>query len=240
MSNWRLIKNVWCNWPTFPSHLIEMIGGSYLGASPHISYRKILNKLASQNIAVHAWSYIPGFDHQCIANNAWRDFRYCRKKLEHRISAKPITIRLGHSLGSKLHLLAPDGGRNSNGFISMSFNNYNAYKSIPILKELAPKFNINKEFSPSPKQTLRIISENFYQPNNLIISFIDDQLDQSSLLLQVLKSRVNDSSEIKLLKGDHLTPTSTGISKKLLGESAINKHRTKNLESLINTISAWL
>ena len=122
MISFRRIGKTWCNWPNKPVGLIEMIGGTYLATSPHISYRRLLEGLVMQNLAIHAWSYIPGFDHQSQATKAWQSFRYCRNKLEKRIGNIPNVIRLGHSLGSKLHFLAPDGGRNSQGLISLSFN----------------------------------------------------------------------------------------------------------------------
>ena len=109
MTNWRKIDQTWCSWPSKPTALIEMIGGSYLAATPNISYKTLLNSLSQKNIAIHAWSYIPSLDHQAQANEAWKDLRKCRLKLESRIgniSYEPI--RLGHSLGCKLHLIAPD------------------------------------------------------------------------------------------------------------------------------------
>ena len=78
MPNWRKIDQTWCSWPSKPVALIEMIGGSYLAATPNISYKRLLNALAKSNIAVHAWSYIPGLDHQFHANQAWKDFRLCK------------------------------------------------------------------------------------------------------------------------------------------------------------------
>ena len=126
MVKWRKIEKTWCSWPSKPSALIEMIGGSYLAATPNISYKTLLNCLSQRNIAIHAWSYIPSLDHQAQANEAWKDLRDCRLKLEARIgkiSYEPI--RIGHSLGCKLHLIAPDGGRKSKLFIGISFNNFN-------------------------------------------------------------------------------------------------------------------
>ena len=64
MTYWRNINSVWCVWPSRPSILVEMIGGSYLASTPHISYRNLLECLSNQNIAIHAWSYLPGLDHQ--------------------------------------------------------------------------------------------------------------------------------------------------------------------------------
>ena len=158
MARWRQFDKVWCNWPSRPKGLIEMIGGSYLAASPNISYKKLLHSLAKKNFAIHTWSYIPGFDHQSQANEAWKDLRKCRLKLESRIvNISYKTIRIGHSLGCKLHLIAPDGGRNCNGLVAISFNNFKADKSIPMLRKMSKRLNFQTEFSPSPIETLNLI-----------------------------------------------------------------------------------
>ena len=94
MMRWRLIEKVWCSWPSRPNGLVEVIGGSYLAATPHLTYRRLFEGLIEHNIAIHAWSYIPGFDHQIQANNAWKNLRYCRKKLEDRVGDIPKVIRL--------------------------------------------------------------------------------------------------------------------------------------------------
>ena len=68
--------------------LVEFIGGSYLAAAPQLSYRRLLEALAQRGWRVLVWSYVPGFDHQAQANEAWRAFR----------NAGPTSLRLGHSL----------------------------------------------------------------------------------------------------------------------------------------------
>ena len=239
MTRWRQIGQTWCKWPAQPVGLIEMIGGSYLAASPQISYRRLLDDLAKRNLAVHAWSYIPGLDHQAQANHAWRSMRSCKKSLESRI-AKPLKIiRLGHSLGCKLHLLAPDGGRNSKGLITMSFNNFGANKSIPLLGKLAPRLGFYSEFSPSPEETLRLIRERYLQQKNLLISFEEDQLDQTPLLFNCLQTRQCDDSEQLHLNGDHLTPASAGFRHEVLGQWADDKIKRESLNRVVDEIYKW-
>ena len=239
MYRWRRVEKIWCNWPSNPIGIIEMIGGSYLAASPQLSYKSLLEGLAKTGFAIHTWSYLPGFDHQAQANEAWIDFRNCKKKLEERISCELKVYRIGHSLGCKLHLLAPDGGRNSHSLINLSFNNYHANRSIPMIGKLASKLKLQTEFSPSPKETIRLIEEKYRQPNNLIIKFNKDQLDQSEILINCLKKRYEDSTEKLVLKGDHLTPASTGIRHNLLGDWAVDKSKEKSLDSLIQEIFVY-
>ncbi len=237
MNRWRQIEQTWCNWPSRPRGLVEMIGGSYLATNPQISYRRLLEGLSEHNLAIHAWGYVPGFDHQSQANEAWKSFRRCRERLETRVGLLPPSLRLGHSLGCKLHLLAPDGGRKSKALVALSFNNFAAIKSVPMLAKLAPKLGIQTEFSPSPYETLRLIQEHYIQPKNLLISFTKDKLDQSSDLICCLQRRKEDKTQRLQLDGDHLTPASAGLRQHFLGEWAYEDSKTEGLRKVIDAIN---
>ena len=190
---------------------LEFIGGSYLAASPQLSYRRLLEALASL---------------------AWRRFRQLR-------GAEEAVLRLGHSLGCKLHLLAPDGGRGSSALVALSFNNFSAERSIPLLAELGQQFNFRSEFSPSPEQTLTQVALTYRQPRNLLVRFNRDQIDQSKRLLGVLQARPDDASELQELPGDHLAPASAGLRQNLLGKWADDPARQQALERIARTIDAW-
>ena len=58
MANWRQLGSIWQLRPAEPAGLVEFIGGSYLAATPQISYRRLLEELAADGLAVHAWSYV--------------------------------------------------------------------------------------------------------------------------------------------------------------------------------------
>ena len=106
MANWRQLGAIWQLRPAEPTGLIEFIGGSYLAATPQLSYRRLLEGLVARDVAVHAWSYVPGFDHQSQARQAWSDLRTARRHLEERSGRLPPPLRLGHSLGclSLIHI----------------------------------------------------------------------------------------------------------------------------------------
>ena len=70
---------------------------------------EFIESLINKNYAVHAYQYTPQFDHQQLAIKTWKDFKNCRISLSKRIGASIPTIRIGHSLGYKLHLISPDG-----------------------------------------------------------------------------------------------------------------------------------
>ena len=239
MRTFRPIGDVSCQWPSRPIGLIEIIGGSYISIKPEITYKKLISGLIQRNFAIHSWSYIPNFDHQIQANQAWKEFRLSRQNLENRVGTKLKSIRLGHSLGCKLHLLAPDGGINSNGLVAISFNNFKADKSIPFLREMSEKLNFQTEFSPSPIETLNLVSENYEQINNLLISFKNDKLDQSNLLLKSLRGRDYDKSQIIRIDGNHLTPVSLGMREKLLKSNFESSLKYKKIDYIIDQITNW-
>jgi len=228
---WRQRGSLWCLDPPGADGLVECIGGSYLAATPQLSYRRLLEALARQGLAIQAWSYVPGFDHQAQANEAWKAFRAARSGL-------PV-LRLGHSLGCKLHLLAPDNGRGCSGLAALSFNNFSAERSVPLLADLGPRLGISSEFSPSPEQTLALVARDYRQPRNLLVRFQRDGIDQSQRLLAVLQQRPGDRSSLVELPGDHLTPASAGLRQNLLGSWADDPSRQRQIERLVERIVGW-
>lgn len=222
--------------PGPPVGLVEFIGGTVLAASPQFSYRRLLEAFGRRGWQVRAWSYVPGFDHQAQANEAWRAFRAARRESREGETPPASVLRIGHSLGCKLHLLAPDGGRRSDGFAALSFNNYSASRSVPLLAEMGQQLGFRSEFSPSPQETLRLVAATWYQTRNLLVRFRRDDLDQSRRLLAVLQGRDGDASELLDLPGDHLTPASAGLRRYLLGNWADDPARTRQIEDVAESI----
>ena len=234
MARWRQLGELWLLEPSGACNgTLQFIGGSYLAATPQLSYRRLLESLARRHWRILAWSYVPGFDHQAQANAAWRQFR-----LQRQCTAGPL-LRLGHSLGCKLHLLAPDGGRACDGLVALSFNNFSAERSVPLLAELGQQFQFRSEFSPSPEQTLELVGRSYGQPRNLLVRFNRDELDQSARLLGALRQRPQDRSQLLELPGDHLTPASAGLRRQLLGNWADDPSRQRAVEQLAEAIGHW-
>jgi hypothetical protein len=232
--SWRQRGSLWMLEPRGQAAkgVIQFIGGSYLAATPQLSYRRLLEALARQGLEIQAWSYVPGFDHQAQANEAWRLFRTTRPE-------SLAALRLGHSLGCKLHLLAPDNGRGCSGLAALSFNNFSAERSVPLLAELGPRLGIQSEFSPSPSETLRLVGANYRQPRNLLVRFNRDGIDQSRRLQAVLQERPSDHTQLLELPGDHLTPASAGLRQNLLGSWADDPSRQRQIDALAETICRW-
>ena len=234
MARWRQLGELWLLEPSGACKgTLQFIGGSYLAATPQLSYRRLLESLARRHWRILAWSYVPGFDHQAQANAAWRQFR-----LQRQSTAGPL-LRLGHSLGCKLHLLAPDWGRACDGLVALSFNNFSAERSVPLLAELGQQFQFRSEFSPSPEQTLELVGRSYGQPRNLLVRFNRDELDQSARLLGALRQRPHDRSQLLELPGDHLTPASAGLRRQLLGNWADDPSRQRAVDQLAEAIGHW-
>ena len=228
--------NIYCFWPANPKKIIEFIGGSYLASNPDITYKRFIESLIRKNYAVHAFKYIPQFDHQELSIKAWKDFKICKEILSKRLNRNLSTLRIGHSLGCKLHLIAPDGGRNCERFISISFNNFSASKSIPFLKKISKNLDFNTEFSPSPQKTFNIIEKTYIQNNNLLIKFDSDNLDQTESLLSCLKKRVNDNSNGIMMKGNHTLIASAGLRENYIGEWADDNFKKKAITKISTII----
>ena len=240
MTLWRQRGDIWQLEAGRPSRgTVEFIGGSYLAATPQLSYRRLLEALAARGWRIRAWTYVPGFDHQDQANTAWRRFRQLRDADDEGGDSSGLMLRLGHSLGCKLHLLAPDGGRGGAGLVALSFNNFSAERSIPLLAELGQQFNFRSEFSPSPEETLQQVARTYLQPRNLLVRFNRDQIDQSQRLLGVLQGRTGDASRLKEFPGDHLAPASAGLRQSLLGKWADDPSKKRSLDGIAAAVDAW-
>ena len=229
----------YCYWPSNPKSIVEFIGGSYLATKPDITYKRFIQTLIKNNHAVHAYKYLPQFDHQELSKNAWKDFRSCKNSLFTRINKIIPTIRIGHSLGCKLHLISPDGGRNCEKFISISFNNFGANKSIPFLKNISKGLEFESEFSPSPNKTLTIIEKTYIQNNNLLIKFESDKLDQTESLLSCLRIRDKDNSKGVLLQGNHTLIASAGLREEYLGKWADDSLKRKTIIKICDLIDSF-
>jgi hypothetical protein len=232
---WRQRGELWICDGSPGGPRLEFIGGNGLGTSPQLSYRRLLEALARRGWTLVCWPYLPGFDHQLLAAQACRSFRRDRERSG---ASAAATLRLGHSLGCKLQLLAPDGGRGCRATALMSFNNYGAERSVPLLAELGPRLGVRSEFSPSPARTLACVREGHGPPQNLLLRFRDDGIDQSAELLAALATRPHDASVLEELPGDHLAPASAGLRQQWLG-GAGDGGRQRQIETIAATIDGW-
>lgn len=216
---WQEVTGNWFLLPSHPRGLIHFLGGAFVAAAPHLTYRWLLESLYQEGYGVIATPFINTFDHGAIAKETLITFeqglRFLYKRYPH-LEGLPI-YGLGHSMGCKVHLLiGSEHGIVRAGNIFISFNNYPARKSIPLLEQImaiAPDFQLDSrlEFTPSPTQTLALIEHHYPTAYNLLIKFRSDNIDQTRPLSDVLIRRFPETTSVRLLKGSHTTPIAQDI-----------------------------
>lgn len=220
---WQEVSGNWFLVPERPRAVIHFLGGAFVAAAPHLTYRWLLEALYAEGFVVIATPFVNTFDHRAIAQEVLVTFQqglaFLRKQRPE-LADLPI-YGLGHSMGCKVHLLIGAMHEVDRvGNILISFNNYPARKSIPLLeqalqqaKQLAPTLQLETrlEFVPSPEETLALIREQYQTSYNLLIKFRSDTLDQTRPLSDVLVQRFPKTTTIRIIKGSHTTPIAQDV-----------------------------
>lgn len=214
--DWREVAGNWLWIPPNPKAIIHFLGGAFVGAAPHLTYRWLLEQLGRQGYAIVATPFVNTFDHRAIAKEVLTTFDqgmyYLRSQVLVSDPYLPI-YGLGHSMGCKIHLLMNSLWElERDGNILMAFNNYPARRSIPLLEQAAqfnPIFNV--EFSPSPEATLDLIADTYHVRRNLLVKFRSDNIDQTRSLSHVLVPKFPELTTIRILKGNHNTPAAQDV-----------------------------
>ncbi len=248
---WREVAGNWLWIPRRPIAIIHFLGGAFVATAPHITYRLLLEALGQRGYAIVATPFINTFDHGAIAKEVMITFEQALYYLESRVLSRRLPIYgLGHSMGCKVHLLINsllDAERAGN--ILMSFNNYSAQRSIPLLEQfLSVSPGLKLEFTPSPEETLRLVRDRYPIPRNLLIKFRRDDIDQTRPLSEVLVRRFPNLTRVEILPGTHTTPLAQDIpwqpganfsALDALGQF-VNQEFTRDLKRLQTIIALWL
>ncbi|EDX84294.1 conserved hypothetical protein [Synechococcus sp. PCC 7335] len=220
---WQEVSGNWFLVPKQPKAIVHFLGGAFVAAAPHLTYRWLLEALYQEGYAVIATPFVNTFDHGAIASETLTTFNqgmvFLRKQRPE-LQDLPI-YGLGHSMGCKVHLLIGSMLLASDqtprvGNIFISFNNYPARKSIPLLEQftqLVPDFQLDTrlEFVPSPEQTLELINTHYSTPYNLLLKFRNDTIDQTRPLSDVLIKRFPTTTTVRILRGSHTTPIAQDV-----------------------------
>lgn len=221
--DWLEIAGNWVLIPRKPLGIIHFLGGAFVATLPHLTYRRLLEFLAQQGYVVIATPFVNTFEHTAIAENVLWQFDRTLYALEDRyMSARNLPVYgMGHSMGCKLHLLIGSLYEvKRSGNILISFNNFAAKDSIPMMDQVAqmmtqfaPKMNpmTAPEFTPSPEATNQIVRDRYEVSNNLLVKFSNDTLDQTRPLSVILDDRFPGRTEIAKLKGNHMTPVAQDL-----------------------------
>jgi hypothetical protein len=211
---WQEISGNWVLIPQRPSAIIHFLGGALVATAPQLTYRWLLEELAKKGYLIVATPFVNTLDHIEIARDVLNKFENTLDRLYNtktlRKSYFPV-YGVGHSMGSKLHLLIGSLFEVERaGNILISFNNYPARDAIPMVEQLSSIMSI--EFTPSPQETNRLIADNYQIRRNLLVKFADDNLDQSMLLANILEPRFPGMIALKKMTGNHQTPLGQDVS----------------------------
>jgi hypothetical protein len=145
IGNWEEVHGNWILSPPLsdepPRALLHFLGGAMVGASPHITYRYMLERLAEKGFLVVATPYQLSFDHLATCDDVITRFELMAPTIARQYGALPV-VGIGHSCGALLQLLItclfPDTPRAANAL--MSFNNKPVTEAIPFFEEVFAPF----------------------------------------------------------------------------------------------------
>lgn len=131
----------------YPLGVIHFIGGLGVGTVPRGAYGPFLEALGQAGFVVLATPIrINEFNHQELACDVAREFRLTYREVEalygRTVLERTPVFGVGHSLGAKLHGIincfsdVTDVARRRKANVLISFNNFAASKSIPMLPKL--------------------------------------------------------------------------------------------------------
>ncbi|HEY9627641.1 MAG TPA: DUF1350 family protein [Coleofasciculaceae cyanobacterium] len=233
---WQEIYGNWVMVPARPKAIIHFLGGAFVATAPQVTYRSLLEHFARQGYVIVATPFVNTLDHTAIAQRVYRLSNLALAHLQDEVletRSMPI-YGVGHSMGCKLHLLMGSlFAVERAGNILISFNNYPAKRSIPLLEQVSqfssytaqfaaqfasqlaaqlgsssqfamPAFDV--EFTPSPEETNELIAKQYQVRRNLLVKFTQDDIDQTRSLSEALDYRFPEMTSIKILKGTHITP----------------------------------
>lgn len=212
--DWQEISGNWVLMPSQPIGILHFLGGAFLATAPHLTYRRLLERLGLQGYLIIATPFINTFDHQAIAESVLRNFNRAIDRLyDTQLRRRSLPIYgIGHSMGCKLHLLIGSSfpvERAGNALIA--FNNYSAREAVPLMEQfsafMAPfAADLPMEFTPSPAETHRLVADRYQVRRNLLVKFSNDTIDQTPTMAKVLQARFPSMVSYQTLPGNHLTP----------------------------------
>ncbi|NJN48735.1 MAG: DUF1350 family protein [Alkalinema sp. RL_2_19] len=258
--NWQEIFGNWVLMPSRPIGLIHFLGGAFVAAAPHLTYRRLLEFLGAQGYIIVATPFVNTFNHEEIAENVLWSFNRALQVIHDRHNLSPALpiYGMGHSMGCKLHLLIGSlfEGVKRSGNVLMSFNNFAAKEAIPFMEQMSAvpflsQFSTTMpmtEFIPSPAETNQIVAKQYLIRRNLLIKFANDSLDQTLPLASILEDLSPGMITTQRLRGNHLTPLGQDMKLQMGGafspiDTVGNLFRQeffKELAQVEQTIVRWL
>jgi len=120
-----------------PTCVCHFIGGAFVGASPQLTYRVFLEKLAARSsCVVVATPYELSFDHLRVVDDCQFKFDRAFAKLDADLQMLPV-VSIGHSMGAHVHALINSRYElNREALVLISYNNKPATDAVPLFAEV--------------------------------------------------------------------------------------------------------
>ena len=177
--------------------ICHFVGGAFVGASPQLTYRVFLEKLARDaNMVIVATPYELSFDHLRVVDDCQFKFDRAYAKLDEEVKLLPI-VSIGHSMGAHVHALANSRYElKREALVLISYNNKPATDAIPLFAEvfvpgLSALSPVLQPLAASPlRESLRDVDKNvrnFYPDAVKEFLTVVDQLEP--LLLDISNGR---------------------------------------------------
>jgi len=206
MTNWEEIAGNAVLLPSQPKGLIHFLGGAFVSTAPQVTYSWLLEALAEEGYGIIATPFLNELNHNAIAQRALNRFETAYQRLGLFRRYLPI-YGLGHSMGCKLQLLISSLYQaQRSGNLLISYNNYPARQSVPLVDQLNQLAAFDLEFTPSPERTHEILRKDYQLLRTLLVQFNDDTIDQTDQLKPVLAECCPNLLSHLKLSGNHLTP----------------------------------
>jgi hypothetical protein len=174
---WRERYGNWILMPPRPRAIAHFLGGAFVAAAPQVTYRSLLEHLAEQGYLVIATPFINTFNHTEMAQRSLHRFNLALEQIYEDVPAwRSLPIYgIGHSMGCKLHLLIGSlYPQERAGNVLISFNNYPAKRSIPLLEQASQFSQLASQFASQvanqfanqfPPQLASQLTEQFATPD---------------------------------------------------------------------------
>jgi len=251
---------------SFPTTVVHFLGGAGFGTYPRVAYAELLERLSlacGGGVAVVCTPYDVALDHQTLASNAHDSFERVRsERTESGIWPDDLrTVRLGHSLGGKLHVLNLEDKYSEKDSVGlMAFNNFALGDSVSAALKQVEEFTGNDtmglgvpsgmgeqlagfasiflqssglDFTPSRDDTRSLLSSSKRGSQITAFQFPEDSLDSSADLQECAGAKVLRvvNAEEGVPPGTHLAPVYISVAAEEFAERA-QEMGAPNLEEL--------
>lgn len=170
-----------------PKGIVHFLGGPFVGAAPHLSYRHLLETMANQGLIIVATPYNLDLDYLRTCDGIVEKFDKVKKSLVEAHGQLPV-IGMGHGGGALLHALLsslfPDMHKDLN--VLMSFTNRPASQAIPAFNEVVVPFSKQIMSSDFPSRNLRRVVSSVRRVVDVAVNLLSESSLSPSIVSEDL------------------------------------------------------